>query len=106
MESLAYPNRRNAGGNARCHRGTEHDRGECPPGMTADQLIAGDVAPPRRPASEAERTVELIRTSFALVEPQAEDIGKHFYATLFSHAPETRDLFPVNMEVQRSSFTI
>ncbi|MBO4238771.1 flavohemoprotein [Pseudonocardia alni] len=64
--------------------------------------MAGDVAPPRRPASEAERTVELIRTSFALVEPQAEDIGKHFYATLFSHAPETRDLFPVNMEVQRS----
>lgn len=70
--------------------------------MTADQLIAGDVAPPRRPASEAGRTVELIRTSFALVEPQAEEIGKHFYATLFSKAPETRDLFPVNMEVQRS----
>ncbi|ALE79636.1 flavohemoprotein [Pseudonocardia sp. AL041005-10] len=64
--------------------------------------MAGDVAPPRRPASEADRTVELIRTSFALVEPQAEDIGKHFYATLFSQAPETRDLFPVNMEVQRS----
>ncbi|MBN9759704.1 flavohemoprotein [Pseudonocardia sp. Ae707_Ps2] len=64
--------------------------------------MAGDVAPPRRPASEADRTVELIRTSFALVEPQAEEIGKHFYATLFSKAPETRDLFPVNMEVQRS----
>ncbi|MBN9796321.1 flavohemoprotein [Pseudonocardia sp. UM4_GMWB1] len=64
--------------------------------------MAGDVAPPRRPASEADRTVELIRTSFALVESQAEDIGKHFYATLFSQAPETRDLFPVNMEVQRS----
>ncbi|WP_197519827.1 globin domain-containing protein [Pseudonocardia sp. HH130630-07] len=70
--------------------------------MTADQLIAGGVAPPRRPASEADRTVELIRTSFALVEPVAEDVGKHFYATLFSRAPETRDLFPVNMEVQRS----
>ncbi|ALE86329.1 flavohemoprotein [Pseudonocardia sp. HH130629-09] len=64
--------------------------------------MAGDVAPPRRPASEADRTVELIRTSFALVEPQAEEIGKHFYATLFSKVPETRDLFPVNMEVQRS----
>ncbi|ANY09992.1 flavohemoprotein [Pseudonocardia sp. HH130630-07] len=64
--------------------------------------MAGGVAPPRRPASEADRTVELIRTSFALVEPVAEDVGKHFYATLFSRAPETRDLFPVNMEVQRS----
>ncbi|ALL78431.1 flavohemoprotein [Pseudonocardia sp. EC080610-09] len=64
--------------------------------------MAGDVAPPRRPASEADRTVELIRNSFALVEPQAEELGKHFYARLFSRAPETRDLFPVNMEVQRS----
>ncbi|ALE76726.1 flavohemoprotein [Pseudonocardia sp. EC080625-04] len=43
-----------------------------------------------------------MRNSFALVEPQAEELGKHFYARLFSRAPETRDLFPVNMEVQRS----
>ncbi|MFP5019260.1 globin domain-containing protein [Pseudonocardia phyllosphaerae] len=70
--------------------------------MTADQLIAGDVATPQRPTSEADRTVEIIRQSFALVEPQAEELGKHFYSTLFTAAPETRDLFPVNMEVQRS----
>ncbi|MBW0104791.1 globin domain-containing protein [Pseudonocardia sp. KRD291] len=70
--------------------------------MTADQLIARDVAPSNRPATEAERWVELIRSSFAAVEPQAEELGKHFYSTLFSRAPETRDLFPVNMEVQRS----
>ena len=70
--------------------------------MTADQLITRDVAPPNRPATEAERTVELIRSSWAAVEPQAEELGKHFYATLFTRAPETRDLFPVNMEVQRS----
>jgi NAD(P)H-flavin reductase/hemoglobin-like flavoprotein len=70
--------------------------------MTADQLISSDVSPPSRPATAAERTVELIRSSFAAVEPQAEELGKHFYATLFSRAPETRDLFPVNMEVQRS----
>ncbi|RZT89113.1 NAD(P)H-flavin reductase [Pseudonocardia sediminis] len=70
--------------------------------MTADQLIARDVAPPNRPATEAERTVELIRASFAAVEPQADELGKHFYSTLFTRAPETRDLFPVNMEVQRS----
>ncbi len=46
--------------------------------------------------------VEIIRQSFALVEPRAEELGRHFYATLFSRVPETRDLFPVNMEVQRS----
>ncbi len=70
--------------------------------MSADQLIASDVTPPRRPTNAAERTVELIRSSYAAVEPQAEELGKTFYATLFSRAPETRDLFPVNMEVQRS----
>lgn len=46
--------------------------------------------------------VEIIRSSFARVEPQVDELGRHFYATLFSTAPETRDLFPVNMEVQRS----
>ena len=46
--------------------------------------------------------VAIIRSSFDLVAPQAEALGRHFYATLFSAAPATRDLFPVNMEVQRS----
>lgn len=70
--------------------------------MSADQLIAKDVTPPNRPATEDERTVELIRSSFAVVEPHSVELGKHFYALLFHLAPETRDLFPVNMEVQRS----
>ncbi|MDQ4117786.1 MAG: globin domain-containing protein [Actinomycetota bacterium] len=70
--------------------------------MTADQLISSDVSPPNRPVTAAERTVELIRSSFAAVEPHSEGLGKHFYATLFSRVPEVRDLFPVNMEVQRS----
>jgi NAD(P)H-flavin reductase/hemoglobin-like flavoprotein len=46
--------------------------------------------------------VELIRSSFALVEPHMDDLGRYFYGTLFQIAPQTRDLFPVNMEVQRS----
>lgn len=46
--------------------------------------------------------VRLVRDSFAVVEPQADLVAKHFYATLFSIAPETREMFPVNMEVQRS----
>lgn len=70
--------------------------------MTAEQLLTADLPSVGAPRSEASGMVEIIRSSFALVEPQAEDLGRHFYATLFSRAPETRDLFPVNMEVQRS----
>ncbi len=71
--------------------------------MTTEQLLAGE--PTRSvsaPAARADDTVALIRSSFALVAPQAEELARHFYATLFGRAPETRDLFPVNMEVQRS----
>lgn len=46
--------------------------------------------------------VRLIRESFAVVEPHAEEATQFFYGMLFSLAPATRDLFPVNMEVQRS----
>ena len=74
--------------------------------MLADQVPADGpttrVAPTAdRDASAADR-VALIRSSFELVAPRAEELGRHFYATLFGRAPETRDLFPVNMEVQRS----
>jgi NAD(P)H-flavin reductase len=68
--------------------------------MTAEQLLAADVA--ERRTSGPSGTVEIIRSSFELVAPQADALGRHFYATLFSAAPATRDLFPVNMEVQRS----
>ena len=68
--------------------------------MTAEQLLATDVAE-RRQSSEA-GLVAIIQPSYDLVAPQAEALGRHFYATLFSAAPATRDLFPVNMEVQRS----
>ncbi|HXV93885.1 MAG TPA: globin domain-containing protein [Pseudonocardia sp.] len=70
--------------------------------MTAEQLLAADLPMAGETRSEASGMVEIIRSSFALVEPRAEELGRHFYATLFSMAPETRDLFPVNMEVQRS----
>lgn len=70
--------------------------------MTAEQLLTADLPSVGESRSEASGMVEIIRSSFALVEPQAENLGRHFYATLFSRAPETRDLFPVNMEVQRS----
>src|SRR4051794_1553 len=73
--------------------------------MTADQVLA-DERTTRVPSAAASPKVDdmvaLIRSSFALVAPQSEELARHFYATLFSRAPETRDLFPVNMEVQRS----
>jgi NAD(P)H-flavin reductase/hemoglobin-like flavoprotein len=68
--------------------------------MTAEQLLAVDLTNRERPSEPG--MVEIIRTSFGLVAPQTEALGRHFYAVLFSNAPETRDLFPVNMEVQRS----
>jgi NAD(P)H-flavin reductase/hemoglobin-like flavoprotein len=70
--------------------------------MTAEQLLAADLPSVGAPRSEQSGMVELIRSSFALVEPHMDDLGRYFYGTLFQIAPQTRDLFPVNMEVQRS----
>jgi NAD(P)H-flavin reductase/hemoglobin-like flavoprotein len=46
--------------------------------------------------------VRMIRESFAVVEPHAEDVAKFFYGMLFSLSPATREMFSVNMQVQRS----
>lgn len=46
--------------------------------------------------------VRLVRESWAVAEPNAEWVAKYFYATLFGIAPATRELFPVNMQVQRA----
>jgi NAD(P)H-flavin reductase/hemoglobin-like flavoprotein len=70
--------------------------------MVAEPLLAPGRLRAEAARSEASVMVETIRSSFALVEPRAEELARHFYAVLFSRAPETRDLFPVNMEVQRS----
>jgi NAD(P)H-flavin reductase/hemoglobin-like flavoprotein len=67
--------------------------------MTAEQLLTTE---PERTTTAPDGPVALIRESFALVAPHSADVARHFYATLFSLAPATRDLFPVNMEVQRS----
>ena len=70
--------------------------------MTADQLLAEELTTRAAAAPAEDDRVALIRTSYELVAPQAAELARHFYATLFSRAPETRDLFPVSMEVQRS----
>jgi NAD(P)H-flavin reductase/hemoglobin-like flavoprotein len=46
--------------------------------------------------------VRLVRDSWACAEPHADKVAEFFYATLFSISPNTRELFPVNMQVQRS----
>jgi len=46
--------------------------------------------------------VARLKTSWGAVAAHGDEVPQHFYATLFSQAPQTRDLFPVNMEVQRS----
>ncbi|MGW4521001.1 globin domain-containing protein [Amycolatopsis sp. NPDC004378] len=44
----------------------------------------------------------LIRESFALIEPKADELAQYFYGALFVVAPDCRDLFPVTMATQRS----
>lgn len=70
--------------------------------MTAEQLLTADLSPVDQQPSAESAMVAAIRSSFALVEPRADEVARHFYATLFTNAPATRSLFPVNMEVQRS----
>ncbi|MGH3720011.1 MAG: globin domain-containing protein [Pseudonocardiaceae bacterium] len=48
--------------------------------------------------------VQLIRESYAQVQSRAEDVAQFFYAMLFAIAPDTRELFSANMQVQRSRF--
>lgn len=69
--------------------------------MTAEQLLTTDEPDVGDLGGESEM-VHLIRTSFALIEPHGDELGRHFYAILFGLSPETRDLFPASMEVQRS----
>jgi NAD(P)H-flavin reductase/hemoglobin-like flavoprotein len=69
--------------------------------MTAQPLLTELPSDPPTP-ERASEMVEIIRNSWTEVEPQTDELAKHFYSVLFHRAPQTRDLFPVNMEVQRS----
>src|SRR5437899_3126695 len=70
--------------------------------MTAEQLLAIDLPSIGERRGEDNGPAQLIRDSWAEVEPHAGEMARLFYAHLFRIAPESRDLFPVNMEVQRS----
>lgn len=48
-----------------------------------------------------DREIALIRTSLAVVEPQAADLAVYFYSILFARHPQVRDMFPPGMDAQR-----
>lgn len=62
-----------------------------------------DALPVTIPANWAKssRTTKLINESFAKVEPKSVELAQFFYGVLFTVSPETRTLFPVNMNTQR-----
>jgi NAD(P)H-flavin reductase len=76
--------------------------------MTADPVIGSYV--PRGPETgrpdQAEtgisRAARLVRESFAHVEKHETEMAQYFYGMLFALDPATREMFPANMEVQRS----
>lgn len=71
--------------------------------MTANAVVSPIPSQDSHRATGAVATmVRLVRESFAVVEPQADKVAELFYATLFAIAPSTREMFPVNMQVQRS----
>jgi NAD(P)H-flavin reductase/hemoglobin-like flavoprotein len=79
--------------------------------MTANALVSpipqtpkSTATPPRSAdaASGAAAMVRLVRESFAVVEPQHDEVAKFFYGMLFSLSPGAREMFPANMQVQRS----
>ena len=75
--------------------------------MSAEPLLTElppvqSTQPTQPTPARANEMVAIIRSSFAAVEDHADEMAKYFYATLFHLAPETRDLFPINMSVQRS----
>jgi NAD(P)H-flavin reductase/hemoglobin-like flavoprotein len=70
--------------------------------MTADQLLTAGLPSIGESRGEESGRMRLIKDSWAAAESHSDEMGRLFYATLFRIAPETRDLFPVHMEVQRS----
>lgn len=72
--------------------------------MSSNAVLTPVPPPHPEPGDDggASPMVRLIRESWAAVEPRQEELARFFYGMLFSIAPSARDLFPANMEVQRS----
>src|SRR3982074_450771 len=73
--------------------------------MTANAVVRPVPSQPpkgHQPPSGAAAMVRLVRESWARVEARQDEIAQFFYGMLFSLNPAIRDMFPINMEVQRS----
>lgn len=55
-----------------------------------------------QPPEAVTRMVRLIKESWAEVEPQVAEVSRYFYGLLFTIAPGTRDLFPINLDAGHS----
>src|SRR3954463_11174783 len=85
---------------------THHSR--LPPDPTCFAKPHGPRA--AHPAAEARTTQRvsmyslsrLLKESWTLVEEQQDKLASYFYARMFLSNPQLRDLFPVQMDVQRS----
>jgi NAD(P)H-flavin reductase/hemoglobin-like flavoprotein len=75
--------------------------------MTADAVGSYPSLPDHQPQPHpgaAASTVRLIRESYAQIQPHAAEFMQFFYAMFFAIAPDSRELFAVNMEAQRNRF--
>jgi NAD(P)H-flavin reductase/hemoglobin-like flavoprotein len=45
---------------------------------------------------------QLLKESWTLLEDRADDLASYFYARLFLSDPNLRDMFPIQMDIQRS----
>ncbi|GAA3022321.1 FAD-binding oxidoreductase [Actinokineospora globicatena] len=72
--------------------------------MTANAVVSPIPASQYRTESPTavSHMVRLVRQSFAAVEPQHDQVAQFFYGMLFSIEPSAREMFPANMQVQRS----
>ncbi len=77
-----------------------------PPTQTPLGPAEGVGLPAPREAAPASNDVHdmvsTIRTSFAAIASRSDELTQLFYGWLFQIAPETRELFPVTMELQRT----
>ncbi|MCU1681683.1 MAG: hypothetical protein JWQ81_2422 [Amycolatopsis sp.] len=69
--------------------------------MTAESVKSDSALVPLPVIPGGREMAQLIRESFAAVEARAQELSQYFYGALFVIAPDTRNLFPVNMTTQR-----
>jgi hemoglobin-like flavoprotein len=44
---------------------------------------------------------QILKESWASVEEHQDRVGAHFYARMFLSNPQLRDMFPIQMDIQR-----